>query len=105
MTSEGKVPAEAKRVTPEDHPGVRAAVETSRKAVGRDPEVSRWIFSTDGVASVGRLGIPTIGYGPANQAYARSPQDQRPIDHLGTAAAWYAAFPQAYLAEAGHRTT
>jgi putative selenium metabolism hydrolase len=92
-------------VTPEEHPGVHAAVEASRKAVGRDPLVSRWIFSTNGVASAGRLGIPTIGYGPANEIYAHSPMDQCPVDHLGTAAAWYAAFPELYLAAAGHRST
>jgi putative selenium metabolism hydrolase len=88
-------------VTPEDHPGVQAAVETSRRALGEDPKVSRWVFSTNGVASAGRLGIPTIGFGPANEIYAHSPQDQCPIEHLGTAAAWYAAFPDVYMATTG----
>jgi acetylornithine deacetylase/succinyl-diaminopimelate desuccinylase-like protein len=88
-------------VTPEDHPGVRAAVETGELAFGRTPEVSRWIFSTNGVSSAGKLGIPTIGFGPANEVYAHSIDDQVPLDHLPEAVAWYAAFPERYLAATG----
>ncbi len=50
-------------VTPEDHPAIRAAVETYRRVISpcvaegpaeggalrREPRVDRWIFSTDGV--------------------------------------------------------
>jgi putative selenium metabolism hydrolase len=88
-------------VTPEDHPGVRAAVETGELAFGRTPEVSRWIFSTNGVSSAGKLGIPTIGFGPANEVYAHSVDDQVPLDHLPEAVAWYAAFPERFLAAMG----
>jgi putative selenium metabolism hydrolase len=90
-------------VLPEDHPAVQAGVETARRALGRTPLVGRWVFSTNGVASAGRMGIPTIGFGPANEVYAHSPDDQCPVEHLPVAAAWYAAFPEAYLAAAGHR--
>ena len=88
-------------VTPEDHPGVRAGVEAGELAFGRTPEVSRWIFSTNGVSSAGKLGIPTIGFGPANEVYAHSVDDQVPLDHLPEAVAWYAAFPERYLAAMG----
>jgi len=88
-------------VTPEEHPGVRAAVETGEVALGRTPEVGRWVFSTNGVSSAGKLGIPTIGFGPANEVYAHSVDDQCPIDHLPEAVAWYAAFPERYLATTG----
>ncbi len=88
-------------VTPEDHPSVRAGVEAGEHAFGRTPEVSRWIFSTNGVSSAGKLGIPTIGFGPANEIHAHSVDDQCPLDHLWTAAAWYAAFPDRYLATTG----
>jgi len=90
-------------VTPEDHPGVRAGVEAGELAFGRTPEVSRWIFSTNGVSSAGKLGIPTIGFGPANEVYAHSVDDQVPLDHLPEAVAWYAAFPERYLAATGAR--
>jgi putative selenium metabolism hydrolase len=88
-------------VTPEDHHGVRAAVETSEHALGATPEVGRWVFSTNGVSSAGKLGIPTIGFGPANEVHAHSVDDQCPLDHLPLAAAWYAAFPERYVAAAG----
>lgn len=88
-------------VTPEDHPGVRAAVEAGERALGHAPPVGRWVFSTNGVSSAGKLGIPTIGFGPANEVYAHSVDDQCPVDHLPLAAAWYAAFPDQYLAATG----
>ena len=89
-------------ITPEDHPSVVAGVEAAQHALGRTPKVGRWVFSTNGVSSAGKLGIPTIGFGPANEIYAHSVNDQCPVDHLWTAAAWYAAFPERYLAAAGH---
>jgi putative selenium metabolism hydrolase len=88
-------------VIPEDHHGVRAAVETSEHALGVTPEVGRWVFSTNGVSSAGKLGIPTIGFGPANEVYAHSVDDQCPLDDLPRAAAWYAAFPERYLVASG----
>ena len=88
-------------VTPEDHPGVRAAVEAGERALGHAPAIGRWVFSTNGVSSAGKLGIPTIGFGPANEVYAHSVDDQCPVDHLPLAAAWYAAFPDRYLATSG----
>ena len=88
-------------VVPESDPAVVAGVEAARRSLGRTPEVGRWVFSTNGVASAGKLGISTIGFGPANEIYAHSPDDQCPIDDLPKAAAWYAAFPEAYLAAAG----
>jgi putative selenium metabolism hydrolase len=89
-------------VTPPDHPSVAAGVEAGEVALGRTPQVGRWVFSTNGVSSAGKLKIPTIGFGPANEIHAHSVDDQCPVDHLWMAAAWYAAFPQRYLAAAGH---
>jgi len=88
-------------VIPEDDPAVRAGVEAGERALGHRPEVGRWVFSTNGVASAGRLGIPTIGFGPANEIYAHSPDDQCALSDLAPAAAWYAAFPDRYLAVTG----
>ncbi len=89
-------------VLPEDHPAVRAGVEASQRALGRTPRIGRWVFSTNGVASAGKLGIDTIGFGPADEAYAHSAEDQCPVEHLWKAAAWYAAYPEVYLAVTGH---
>lgn len=88
-------------VTPADHPGVLAGVEAGERALGRTPQVGRWVFSTNGVSSAGKLAIPTIGFGPANEVYAHSVDDQCPLEHLPLAVAWYAAFPERYLAASG----
>lgn len=88
-------------VIPEDDPAVAAGVEAGERALGRRPGIGRWVFSTNGVASAGKLGITTIGFGPANEVYAHSPDDQCAIDDLPQAAAWYAAFPEIYLTASG----
>jgi acetylornithine deacetylase/succinyl-diaminopimelate desuccinylase-like protein len=50
---------------------------------------------------MGMMGIPTIGFGPANEIHAHSVEDQVPVDHLVEAAAFYAAFPAIYCRTAG----
>jgi len=83
-------------VLEEDHPLCKASVETCRQVLGKEPKVDKWTFSTNGVATMGLMGIPTIGFGPANEVYAHSVDDQVPADHLVKAAAFYAAFPRIY---------
>ncbi len=83
-------------VLDEEHPLCLAGIETCRQVLGRHPEVGKWSFSTNGIATMGMLGIPTIGFGPANELYAHTVEDQVPADHLVAAAAFYAAFPVLY---------
>lgn len=85
---------------PEEHPAVRAGVAAARQALGREPAVGKWGFSTNGVATAGMFGVPTIGFGPADEIHAHTPDDQCPVQDLTLAARFYAAFPQAYLAVA-----
>jgi len=85
---------------PEDHAAVRAGVAAATQALGRAPAVGKWGFSTNGIATAGMFGIPTIGFGPAVEIYAHTPDDQCPVQDLTLAARFYAAFPQAYLAVA-----
>ena len=80
----------------EDQPLCRAGIETSRQILRNEPAVGKWTFSTNGVATMGMMGIPTIGFGPANEIYAHTVEDQVPVDHLTAAAAFYAAFPLIY---------
>lgn len=81
---------------PEDHPVLAGGVSAYEKLFGRKPEVSRWVFSTNGVAVMGMHNIPCIGFGPGNEIYAHMATEQIPIDHLVKASAWYAAFPMVY---------
>lgn len=83
-------------VLEEVHPLCRAGVETCRRCLGVTPKVDKWTFSTNGVATMGTMGIPTIGFGPANEIHAHTVEDQVPVDHLVAAAAFYAAFPRTY---------
>ncbi|MHB8296716.1 MAG: YgeY family selenium metabolism-linked hydrolase [Acidimicrobiales bacterium] len=83
--------------TPADHAGVRAGSLTGELLFGKAPEIGRWVFSTNGVASMGKLGIPTIGFGPGDEAHAHTAHDQCPTDDLVQAIAWYAAFPGSYV--------
>ncbi|MGH9062588.1 MAG: YgeY family selenium metabolism-linked hydrolase [Acidimicrobiales bacterium] len=85
-------------VTPEDHAGVRAGLAAGERALGRRPSTGHWVFSTNGVASMGKLGIPTIGFGPGDEVHAHTVHDQCPLDDLVAAMAWYAAFPAVFAA-------
>jgi putative selenium metabolism hydrolase len=77
----------------EDHGLVKGASAAVRAALGREPSLGRWEFSTDGVMTMGRLGIPTIGFGPGEERHAHTVVDQVSIEHLVGAAAVYAVLP------------
>lgn len=70
---------------------VQASVKSYRDIFDAEPKVDKWTFSTNGVATAGMFGLPTIGFGPANEIYAHGPQDQCPVDHLTKAMMFYAA--------------
>ncbi len=82
----------------EDHAAVRAGVAAGEAALGKKPVVTKWVFSTNGISTAGIHGIPTIGFGPSNEVWAHTPDDQCPISDLTIAARFYANFPQSYLA-------
>lgn len=84
-------------VLPEKHRLVRAGFEAGKAALGRPPKIDKWVFSTNGVATAGRLGIPTIGFGPSDEIYAHTVNENMPVDHLLKAAVFYAAIPQFLL--------
>lgn len=83
----------------EEHPLCKASVDNYMGLFGSAPRVDKWTFSTNGIATMGMKGIPTIGFGPAHEIYAHSTKDQCPIEHLVKAAAFYAAFPTVYCKE------
>lgn len=83
----------------EHHPAIRAALAAGQAALGKTPDVGKWTFSTNGIATAGMFGIPTLGFGPGNEVHAHTPEDQCPIDHLTIAAKFYAAFSAAFVAE------
>ena len=85
-------------VLEESNPLTQAAVATYRALWNREPVVDKWTFSTNGVGSMGLMGVPTIGFGPGEEDVAHSVVERVPIRHLVEAAQFYAAFPLTYLA-------
>jgi len=82
---------------PEDHPLVIAGFNAAKAIRGEQPKISKWVFSTNGVASMGRLNIPTIGFGPSEEKFAHSTDDQVSVEHLVKSVEFYAAFPEYLL--------
>ena len=77
---------------PESSPHVQKAIAGYEATFGAKPEVGHWTFSTNGIATAGMFGIPTLGFGPGHEKFAHFPDEQIEIDHLVKAAAFYAGF-------------
>ncbi|MDR1447226.1 MAG: YgeY family selenium metabolism-linked hydrolase [Treponema sp.] len=82
-------------VTPGDHKITRAMAEAFRGMYG-EPEITKWTFSTNGVAVMGREGIPCIGLGPGKENQAHAPNEITWKADLVQCAAVYAALPSVY---------
>lgn len=81
----------------EDHLLVRTGIEAATIVRNKKPRVDKWIFSTNGVATMGRLNIPTIGFGPSEERFAHTTEDQVSIEHLKKAIEFYSIFPELLL--------
>jgi len=81
---------------PEHHPLLAHGVKSYEGLFDEKPNISRWVFSTNGVAVMGLHGIPCIGFGPGNEIYAHMATEHIPVEQLVKASAWYAAFPLMY---------
>ena len=85
-------------VLPEDHALVQGVVEATETVLGGRPKISRWGFSTNGVASMGRHGIPTVGFAPGLEELAHTTDEWVSVDDLVRATAVYSMIPQ-FLAQ------
>ena len=83
-------------VIPDEHPACRAMVESYRAMYG-EPKVDKWTFSTNGVAIMGRFGIPCIGLGPGKEEEAHAPNEKTWKADLVKCAAIYAGLPELYI--------
>ncbi|MBD3334990.1 MAG: YgeY family selenium metabolism-linked hydrolase [Candidatus Eisenbacteria bacterium] len=84
---------------PEDDPLVRLGLRAREAVAGKPGRAGRWGFSTNGVATRGLHGVPTIGFGPGNEIHAHAPTDQCPAEHIGIAVAFYAALAARFAGE------
>ena len=83
--------------TEEEGAAVRAAMATAEQVLGRTPRIHRSAFSSNGCSTAGIYGIPTIGFGPADELHSHTVNDQIPLAQLEPAMAFYATFPQVYV--------
>jgi putative selenium metabolism hydrolase len=77
-------------VTPEDHPLVQATTRSVRETLGYRPRLVRWAFSTDGTYTAGVADIPTVGFGPGEERYAHTLDEQVHLNDVVDAARVYA---------------
>jgi putative selenium metabolism hydrolase len=82
-------------VSPGDHVATKSMVDAYRGMYG-EPKVDKWTFSTNGVAIMGRFGIPCIGFGPGREEQAHAPDEKTWKEDLVRCAAVYAALPESY---------
>jgi putative selenium metabolism hydrolase len=83
--------------TPSDSAAVKAATASAEQVLGRNPRIHRSAFSSNGCATAGMYGIPTIGFGPADELHSHTVNDQIPLAQLTPAMAFYALYPTVYL--------
>jgi putative selenium metabolism hydrolase len=81
---------------PETEPAVQQARQAYQATFDAEPEVGHWTFSTNGVATAGMFGIPSIGFGPGHEHFAHAPNEQVEVDHLVRCTAFYAGFVEAF---------
>lgn len=83
--------------TPAESSAVVAALCTARRVLGREPRIHRSTFSSNGCATAGIFGIPTVGFGPADEVHSHTINDQIHLAQLEPAIAFYAMYPEIYL--------
>lgn len=76
----------------ENHPLVNAAMKASKSAIGK-AKIGVWSFSTNGVATAGYFGIPSIGFAPGKEELSHSSREELILDDLLKATKFYSIFP------------
>lgn len=82
----------------DDSPIVQLASAGLAQA-GIQPILTHYAFCTNGSGTAGKLGIPTVGFGPGEEALAHRVDEYIEIDELVTAAHGYAGMAMSMLRE------
>ncbi len=77
----------------DNHPLTQAAQQTVEMLWNEKRELGTWDFSTNGTYWAGKAGIPAIGFGPGNEKFAHTTEEQVPLDEVVAATEFYALFP------------
>ncbi len=78
---------------PREHPLVISCVETYKVLFKRNPKIFLWPFCSNGSYTMGEKGIPTIVFGPGEERFAHSADEQVKVEQLVQAAMFYAVLP------------
>jgi putative selenium metabolism hydrolase len=78
-------------ITDREHWVVKESLIALKEGISRIPEIVGWKFSTDGVATAGKLGIPTVGFGPGDPSLAHQPNEHIFLDDVFEASKGYCA--------------
>ena len=78
-------------ITDRGHWSVVESLAALEEGIGRKPEVIGWRFSTDGIATSGQLGIPTVGFGPGDPTLAHQPNEHIALEDVISATKGYCA--------------
>jgi putative selenium metabolism hydrolase len=77
-------------LTVEKEPLVRAVARVAERVLGYHPRLGTWSFSTDGTYTMGLAGIPTVGFGPGDERYAHTAEEQIRLADVAEASRVYA---------------
>jgi putative selenium metabolism hydrolase len=80
-------------VLPEENPLVQAGIKCYSDLFEEEPVVTVWGFSTNGNYTMGRAGIPTLGFGPGVEELAHSDNEYIAIKDMIKAAQFYSWLP------------
>lgn len=78
----------------DDDAEVVRKVLTGLEEVGVASELSHYAFCTNGSGTAGKLGIPTVGFGPGEEELAHRVDEYIEVDQIVAAARGYAAIAQ-----------
>ncbi len=77
----------------ESHPLIQAAKQTALQISLTNTNIGVWSFSTNGVATAGRLNIPSFGFAPGKEELSHSDREELSLNDLQKAAEFYSLFP------------
>ena len=76
------------------HPLAKGAKACYEELYGKEPEFYRWDFSTNGVATAGKLKIPTIGFGAGIEKMAHQTDEYCPVEDIVQACEYFSRLPK-----------
>jgi putative selenium metabolism hydrolase len=78
----------------DEHPLTQAGQRTIEALWGEKRALGSWDFSTNGTYWAGKAKIPSIGFGPGDERFAHTIQEQVPLAEVVAATEFYALFPK-----------